>query len=305
MLVKLRAAGGHDDVGRSRRRQAKAVDIGAVKKVDAVDDDALLSRGRTRKHFAAVGDAYMLLNHSVARAGGQVITVAPNCGARVIGKERTIELIAVIRPHGVRPSAHCVTHCIWRVGLIGRAAKVGNNKEPSIGKLVIAHHRITAHEFFARATKAGEQRVGDDGTQEHFARRRVARTLPGVNCHARIDDLHNLIGADGETVVGGVPRFYRALRPSESHAEAIKAGDESGRWARSLRDLFHSCALGSDYGRRKRLIFGRVAVCGPAPWWGCRNLISSVERRRRGGTVKMHRRVHNRLAALPLRGVGR
>src|ERR1700730_972513 len=87
-LFQLRTTCRHHDIWRTRRRQTLAIDVGVIKKIRAIDDDALFSGWLAFQHLRAVCDARMLLDHFVAGAGGNVVTVGPDRRPRIVRKER-------------------------------------------------------------------------------------------------------------------------------------------------------------------------------------------------------------------------
>ncbi len=124
-LFQLRAAGGHHNVGCSGGRQSSAIDIGVIEEVDIVDDDALFGGWLAGEHSGAVGDAGVFLYDVVAGTGGNVVAVGPDGGARIVGEERALELVAVIRSERIGTGAYGVTNGVGTLGLAGRTLKDG------------------------------------------------------------------------------------------------------------------------------------------------------------------------------------
>jgi len=77
------------------------------------------------EHSGAVGDAGVFLYDVVAGTGGNVVAVGPDGGARIVGEERALELVAVIRSERIGTGAYGVTNGVGTLGLAGRTLKDG------------------------------------------------------------------------------------------------------------------------------------------------------------------------------------
>ena len=97
--------------GAPRGGSCLAVEIGVVEEVDVVDHEALLARGSPLEHRAALDDAHVLLDHLVARTGGNVVSSGHTAGAG--SPERANEeFVAVVRAQRIVAGAQRVTHRI-------------------------------------------------------------------------------------------------------------------------------------------------------------------------------------------------
>jgi hypothetical protein len=110
-----------------------------------------------------------------------------------------------------------------------------HHDEPAVGQLIVAHDGIAVVVRFTGAAEALEQRVGGDGAVDDLA------ILP-EDRHAGVDDLDDVVAADGKGVVGGVAHFPAALRSLQPDAQAVKARDETRRGSATLRRLFDGSA---------------------------------------------------------------
>src|SRR5262249_50881711 len=100
----------HQDVRRARRRQTFAVNVRVVQEIHSVNDDALFAGRLALEHLRALHDTAMFLNHFVARAGRDVVTVGPDRRARIIGEERPQKFVAIVRAERVGADADRVAH---------------------------------------------------------------------------------------------------------------------------------------------------------------------------------------------------
>src|SRR5262245_66629716 len=96
VILQLRPSGSHYDVRCSARRQLFAVYIRVVQEIYAVNDDTLFGGRLALEHLRALHDTCMLLNHVVARAGRNIISIGPDCRTRVIREERPEKFIAIV-----------------------------------------------------------------------------------------------------------------------------------------------------------------------------------------------------------------
>ena len=90
---------------------------------------------------------------------------------------------------------------LWLIGTHCAATERRHYHQPAIGKLIIANYSVAVVRVFAGAAKAFEDCVGSNWAVENFASHLELLTFPGVNRHSRVDDLKDVIWADGEAVV--------------------------------------------------------------------------------------------------------
>ncbi len=295
-------------LGRARGRRLRAVEVGDVQEVHAVDDHALFRGVLTLEHARAVGHAGVLLDHVVAGARGHVVAVGPDGGTGIVGEERPQELVPIVGTEGAGPLAHRVAHRVMarllgdrrsthpaaaptaarreRIGAghgrrrgrrfveLGRAARraalawaahgrgltgrrrrgfVGHRRDlaedrhhdqPPVGELIVAHHGVAVVAALAGAAEPLEHVVRLHGTVEHLARGVVHRALLREDRHARVHDLHDVVGPHGQRVVGRVAQPRRALRPLKVHTKSVEAGHSRGGRARTLGALLHRARSG-------------------------------------------------------------
>ena len=248
----------------------------------------------------------------VAGAGRHVVAIGPDGRARIIGKERTQELVAVVGAERVGRRADRVAHRIRTlflrrtlasaaraarrprpcagvrrgrrrrheevaaapglpgmpggldvdrlpgrpdrrlVGPLGGAPEDRHDDQPAIGKLVVAHDRVAVVARLARSAESLEHRVVRHGSVQHLAGR--VELLPSFreDRKPRVDRLHDVVGADGETVVRWVAAASMALRSLEPDAEAVEACDELCRRSCAWRRLFDGGACGIAWRKRGR-----------------------------------------------------
>jgi hypothetical protein len=118
-----------------------------------------------------------------------------------------------------------------------KPAKDRHHNQPAIRELIVAHHRVAIRAVRASAIEAAEDVVRPDWPVQHFAGRIELTSPLRVDRHARVDDLHDVVRAHRERIVGGVAEVRVPLRADEVCAEAIEARDEGGMGARSVRRL--------------------------------------------------------------------
>ena len=217
-LPQLAAAGGHQDIGSAGGRQTLAVQVGVIEEIHALHDDALLRGIPALEHGGAVDHAGMLLNDVVAGAAGNIIAIGPDRGAGIVGEQLPPEFVAVIRPQRVAALAQRVAHGVGLVGTAGDAIEDRHDEEPAVRQLVVAHHGIAIVALLARAAKAFEDRVGGYRAVEDLA-------LLGKDRHARIDNLHDVVGSGRQAVVGGIAARRRALWTFKADAESVETFD--------------------------------------------------------------------------------
>ncbi len=188
-LHELRAARRHHDVGCARRRRPPAIYVGVQHENAAVNHHALLGRRQTLQHLIAVGDAVVLLRDHirqqvVARAGGVVVAVGPDCRAGIIGKQRPLELITVVRPQRVGRCAHGIAHGIGALRIVRRPLEDRNHDQPAVGQLIVAHYGVAVVAHAAASSEAGKNGVVGHGAIEQLAGGVVLLTLLGEDGHA-------------------------------------------------------------------------------------------------------------------------
>jgi hypothetical protein len=119
-ILQLRAASRHHNVRSARRRKPLAINVRVVQEIHSANDDALLAGRLALEHLRALHDACMLLDHVVARAGRDVITVGPDREPRIIGEERSQKFVAIVGSEGIGTGADRVAHRVraLRSGLL-------------------------------------------------------------------------------------------------------------------------------------------------------------------------------------------
>ena len=165
-----------------------------------------------------------------------------------------------------------------------------HDDQPAIGELVVAHDRVAVVERLALAAEALEHVVRVHRAVQHLARRVELLALLREDRHARVHGLHDVIGADGERVVGRVAQRGRALRPLEADAEPVEARDERRRRPRARLRLFDGAGTlrrrddRRRDGRRRGLLWNGGASAGRGhrkgdPDQRCPELVTSVRLR--------------------------
>src|SRR5262249_45731106 len=99
-------------------------------------------------------------------------------------------------------------------------------------------HGIPVINVFASSAKASE-----DGSRLHravhdFAGGGKSFSFLGIDRHARVDDLKNVVGSDGKTVVRWIAQNHGALRTFEASPKSIEVRYHLGAWAIALTSLF-------------------------------------------------------------------
>lgn len=142
---------------------------------------------------------------------------------------------------------------------LGAAPENRHHDQPAIGELVIANDGVSVIRRLARAPETSEDGIGGDGTVQNLASRFELFAFLRKDRHPRIDDLEDVIQADGEAVIGRVSQDSSALRAFEPNAEPVETFDQRRPRPSSLRPLFNgvrtrrACHHGRDYGRRRIL----------------------------------------------------
>jgi hypothetical protein len=109
------------------------------------------------------------------------------------------------------------------------------HEEPSIGELVVSNNGIAVGTFRARSAEALKYFVGWGGSVQGFP-------LLRVDGEPRARDLHDVVGANGDAVVGGNAKFYAALRAVEPLTQAIETVDHGKRRSLALSSLLDCCS---------------------------------------------------------------
>jgi len=127
------------------------------------------------------------------------------------------------------------------------------HEEPSIGELVVSNNGIAVRTFRARSAEALKYFVGWGRSVQGFP-------LLRVDSEPRAGDLHNVVGANGEAVVGGNAKFYAALRAVEPLTQAVETVDHGKRRSLALSSLLDCCSSRRRLGER----FGCSRLFGSA-----------------------------------------
>src|SRR6266536_1956840 len=98
------------------------IDVGIVKKIDAVDDKALLGCRQTFKHLVSFGNAGMFLNDVVAGTGWVVVPVRPDGGTWIVWEERSQKLVAIVSPERIGANTYGIAH---RIRSLARCCRCG------------------------------------------------------------------------------------------------------------------------------------------------------------------------------------
>src|ERR1035437_5899943 len=109
-LFQLHPTGGHYYVGGAFRRQFRAIEIGIVKKVHTVDNDALFTGRLTFEHLGSLGNTCMFLDNIITRACRYIVTIGPNGRPRIIGEIGPEKLVPVILAERIGTGTYRVTH---------------------------------------------------------------------------------------------------------------------------------------------------------------------------------------------------
>jgi hypothetical protein len=158
---------------------------------------SLVRRRLASEHLRAVGDANVFLHHVIARAGGDVIAVGPNAGPRIVGEKASWKFVSMIGAERVRAGAHRVTHGI-------RSREDRQEKHPALCQLVIPDDGVSTVLRLAPTAEAGEDRIRGHRAPQHHTARAIHAAFLGEHAHRGIDDMHDVIGTDGEAVIGNL-----------------------------------------------------------------------------------------------------
>ena len=120
------------------------------------------------------------------------------------------------------------------VGAGGSPPEDRHDDEPPPGHLVVPHHCVAVVGGFAHAPEAVEDRARGHGAVKHLTRRVEALSLTGEDRQARVHDLHDVVGAHGQAVVGRVAPEEAALGSREARAQAVEARRHDGSRAGAL-----------------------------------------------------------------------
>ena len=148
--------------------------------------------------------------------------------------------LAWLPRHTDHAGARAVSRTEW-LGLVRAhrpAREQRQNDEPAVRELIVAHHDVAAVPRLAVAREVLEHVVGRNRPEQHFPRRVVLLALLREDRDAAtVHDLHDVIRADGERVVGRIAAATGSVRSFEADAETIEADHERGGWLRPRRHL--------------------------------------------------------------------
>ena len=113
-----------------------------------------------------------------------------------------------------------------------------HHDQPALRELIVADHGVAVVARFTDAPEAGEHLVRGDGPVEDLPRGLVARALLRKHGQARVDDVDDVIGTDGDAGVRRAAAGVGPLRPFEPDAKAVEAVDEDRGRLRARRRLF-------------------------------------------------------------------
>jgi hypothetical protein len=85
-----------------------------------------------------------------------------------------------------------------------RAPEDRHYDQPAAGKLIVSDHRVAIVDFFATPAESPEDIVGRDCAVQRFSCIFETPSFLGENRHPRIDGLDDVVGSDGEAVIGGI-----------------------------------------------------------------------------------------------------
>jgi hypothetical protein len=91
--------------------------------------------------------------------------------------------------------------------------------------LIVPRNRVAIVDRLARPAKSAKDVVGLHGSVERAAGGVELATSLGEDRHSRVHDLHDVIGADREGIIGWVPQLRGALWPDEPNPKPIEARD--------------------------------------------------------------------------------
>jgi hypothetical protein len=133
----------------------------------------------------------------------------------------------------------------------GTSPEEGHHDQPALGDLIVSDYGVAVVRCLALPAEAAKEIGGLDRTVENLPGDIELPALLREDRGARVHDLDDVIGADGEGVVGWVADRRPALRALESDAEAVDARDNRGRRSSPGRRLFHG-GRSSRYGDHRR-----------------------------------------------------
>jgi hypothetical protein len=87
------------------------------------------------------------------------------------------------------------------IGPLRAAPEDRHHYQPAISKLIIANYRVAIVGGLARAAEASKKRIGRDRPVQGLARCSEPLSFLGEDRHPRIDDLEDVVQADGESVI--------------------------------------------------------------------------------------------------------
>lgn len=124
-----------------------------------------------------------------------------------------------------------------------------HHNQPAIRKLVVTYNCVTVIPFLAHASKSRENCVCRYGTVKHGSGVWVARAFFCEHRKTSVYNLHDVIWADREAVIGGIAVKHgaaAALRAFEAIAETVEAFDGVESRALALGRLFDGRAGSGD-----------------------------------------------------------
>src|SRR3954452_18985481 len=147
----------------------------------------------------------MFLDDVVTRAGRDIVAIGPNGRPGVIGKQGSLERIAMVWTKRIRPRAHGVAHVERTFRITRRAFENRQNVKPSFRKLVVTDDSIAAGLSLTFPAESLKNRVRSHRSIEHLSGLPELCTLLGVNRHPGVHNLYDVIRSDRKCVVGWIP----------------------------------------------------------------------------------------------------
>ena len=160
-------------------------------------------------------------------------------------------------------TALCGLSRLGRGGLIRswrESAEYRHDNQPAVGKLIVAHHRITVVQFDPLAEKTLEHVAGRHGAVQNFAGSVESLPFLREHCHSSVHDLHDVIGANRERAIGWVDKPRRPLWSFKAFSQTVEAGNRFRRWFRTGLCLFDGDRLWWNRDGRGRA--GSWLACG-------------------------------------------
>src|SRR5262249_9764708 len=133
---------------------------------------------------------------------------------------------------------------LWLIGSRCPAAKDRHHDQPTLGQLIVANHGIPGIGVFASAAQDVKEGSRLHPAVTDFAGAGKFLSFLGIDRHAGVDDLKNVVGSDGKTVVRRIAEDRGALRTFEASPKPIEVRDHLGAWAIALTSLFDRLPTG-------------------------------------------------------------